>query len=471
MFGRREQDPLRLRFEEVHRHRPRSLLSPFVQHDRADPPVDAPGELHLLDPGPPVPFCAVVADVDQVDPAGGLTLGLAGGPVSVLARWLPAEDRVTLEVAQADGIAVLASAPAGVPVPGRLAFVLNENQVTVLGAPVDGDWRPLLTERDAVRARVDLRDPVVLGGLRYAWGTTSDGPVRVRRVRAGVSGPVGVRDPQVVRRADGSPLVRDGKLYLTLTSAGLGFFQQAHWGVWTLDLADPSALVPVGALFSGRDGLVLGDHAGQIVHDEATGRSIVLVSSWGDHDVSRGVHIRHLVTSEDVLHGVHVLPTERLDLPTAASAWDPSLARVDGRWHLAFVECTAFVPRYTFHPALAVAEGPRYDRNLRMVAADTAREQTEGTLLHRFGGRWYVLASDGDAREYLVYDTDLRQVGVLDAPYGTNIPHPMVVRTGPGRRAPWWLVTFDGTSWYEDVLGYGTHGDLVVQQSVPSQGR
>ncbi len=25
-----------------------------------------------------------------------------------------------------------------------------------------------------------------------------------------------------------------------------------------------------------------------------------------------------------------------------------------------------------------------------------------------------------------------------------------------------WMVTFDGTPWHEDVLGYGTHGDLVV---------
>ena len=415
-----------------------------------------------MEPGPPAPFCAVVADVVRVDDGAGLVLGLAGGPVSVLARWTPTEHRITLEVTDGTGTEVIASAPAGQQAPGRLAFVLNENQVTLLGAPVDGDWQPLLTERDAVRARIDLRDPAVLGGLRYAWGTTGRGSADLGRVRAGISGPVGVRDPQVVRRPDGSPFVRDGKLYLTLTSAGLGFFQQAHWGVWTLDLTDPAELVQVGALFSARDGLVLGDHAGHVVHDEDTGRSIVLVSSWGDHDVHVGVHVRHTVTTEDVLHGVHVLATERLDLPTAASAWDPSLAHVDGRWHLAFVECTAFEPRYTFHPALAVADGPDYSQGLRLVGADRGREQTEGTLLQQLGRRWYVLASDGDAREYLVYDTRLVQVGTLDAPYGSNIPHPVLVRPREGRGAPWWLLTFDGTSWAADALGYGTHGDFVV---------
>jgi hypothetical protein len=468
MFGRRRGSPLRQRFEEVHRHRPRSLLSPFVQHDVRAPTAVPPGELELLEPGPPAPFCAVLADVAQVDPGAGLALGLAGDGVSLLARWTPAERRVELEVTDADGTTVLASAPAELPVPGRLAFVLNENQVTVLGAGVDGEWRPLLTERDAVRARLDLRDPAVLSTLRYARGATGEGATRLSRVRAGTSGPAGVRDPQVVRRPDGSPLVRNGKLYLTMTSAGLGFFQQAHWGVWTLDLANPADLVQVGALFSRRDGLVLGDHAGQVVHDEDTGQSIVLVSSWGDHDMRRGVHVRHVVTTADVLHGVHLLTTERLELPTSASAWDPSLVRADGRWLLAFVECTAFEPRYTFHPALAVADGREYHRDLRLVGADTSRAQTEGTLLHRFGRRWYVLASDGDAREHLVYDTDLRQVGTLDAEYGSNIPHPMVVETGSGRRAPRWLLTFDGSSWHEDALGYGTHGDFVVLRGAPA---
>jgi hypothetical protein len=451
-------------FAEVHRHRPRALLAPFVQHDR-HAPATAQG-LTRLDPGPPAPFCAIELDVVRRDPAAGLLLGLAGDAVAVLARWTPAAgDRpaeVSIEVVRDGRTTVAAAAPALPGRAGRLAFVLHENQVTVLSAAPRGDWHPLLTERDAVRALVDLRDPAVLGGLGYAWGTTGDGAVEVRRVRAGISGPVGVRDPQVVRRPDGRPLVRDGRLHLTMTSAGHGFFPQAHWSTWTMDLADPAGLVQVGALFSARDGLLLGDHAGHLVVDEDAGRTIVAVSSWGDHDVERGVHVRHLVSGEDLLTGVHVLPTARLDLPTGDSAWDPSLALVDGRWHVAFTECPAFEPRYTFHPALAVADGPAYDQGLRLIAADTAREQTEGTLLQRIGRHWYVLASDRDAAEYVVYDTALRQVGVLDAPYGSNIPHPVLVRAAGGPDAPWWMLTFDGTAWREDVFGYGTHGDLVV---------
>jgi hypothetical protein len=271
-------------------------------------------------------------------------------------------------------------------------------------------------------------------------------------VRAGYFGQAGVRDPHVVQYADGRPVIRDNKLYLTLTNAGLGFFQQAHWGVWTLDLTDPTRLEQVAQLFFARDGLVLGDHAGQIVLD---GDEFVLaMSSWGDFDFA-GVNVRYVRTSANVLSGVHVLPTTPLALPTSVSAWDPAMTRINGQWHVAFVESPAQSPAFVFHPALARG---RTLEDLTLVGADQTLDQTEGTIVQRIDGRWYVLASDGDARLYRVYDLRMRPQGTLNAPYGTNIPHPMVVRA----RNTWWLLTFDGTQYAEPVLGYGGHGDFVV---------
>ncbi|MBM7805735.1 hypothetical protein JOD57_001572 [Geodermatophilus bullaregiensis] len=446
------------RFREVARVRPRSLLSPFLDVDRTG---EGAGErLTGLGAGPPAPFCAVLLDLDGPADGGVAECGLTtpGGPV--LARLDVSAGTAELVVA---GV-VVRTAPLDGRAPRGLACVVNENQVSVLlGAP-DGDWTPVLTERAAVAERVDLRDPAVLGAAEYACAASG---LHLRRVRAGCSGPAGVRDPQVVRTTDGRPLVRDGRLYLTMTSAGLGFFQQASWGVWAIDPADPARVDQVAALYSSRDGLLLGDHAGQLVVDEATGTTTVLVSSWGDHDPATGVHVRTATTSDDLLSGVHVLATARLDLPTAAGAWDPSLARIGGRWHLAFTECESFgPPRYVFHPALAVTDSGDPTRGLVRVAADAAREQTEGTLLVPSDGTWYLLASDRDAAEYPVYDTALRQLGALRAPYGSNIPHPMVLPGGTDGRTPW-LVTFDGTPWHEDLFGYGTHGDLVVMAHRP----
>lgn len=421
-----------LEFRIRHQFRPFDLIAPgFVQHDSpARPGAVATGIR------PVAPFCAVV-----VRSSGAVAAGLVGDGTSVLGRY--ADGAATIEVTVGGVTTVVASVAAAAP--DGFAVVVNENAVTVL-ADTGAGWQPLLTNRDGVRALIDLRDPAVLRGLSYGYeGATG-------RVRAGYFGQAGVRDPHVVQYADGRPFIRDGKLYLTLTNAGLGFFQQAHWGVWTLDLANPTRLTQVAQLFFARDGVVLGDHAGQIVVD---GNEFVLaMSSWGDFNFA-GVHVRYVRTRANVLSGVHVLPTTRMPLPTDVSSWDPAMTKIDGQWHVAFVESPAQSPAFVFHPALARG---RTLESLSLVGADLTLDQTEGTIIQRLQGKWYVLASDGDARVYRKYDLSMRPQGTLDAPYGTNIPHPMVFQY----RNRYWMVTFEGTQYAEPILGYGTHGDFIV---------
>ncbi|WP_238412862.1 hypothetical protein [Saccharothrix deserti] len=468
-MGQPSVTPLDLHFAVSHRYRPFDLVSPrFVQYDSGTSPTS--GTLVRTGVRPRAPFASVLVDVRRAD--GVVVAGLAGGGTSVLGTLDATTGRAAIEVTTGGATTVVKSAEVRVSGAFRFAVVVNENAVTVLvdtadttgATDTDTDtastgtgWQPVLTERDGVRALVDLRVPAVLDGLDYAYGGRGD--VRLGRVRAGYFGQAGVRDPHVVQHADGRPFVRDGKLYLTMTNAGLGFFQQAHWAVWTIDLADPTRLEQVAVLFFERDGVVLGDHAGQIVHDDRTGRFVVLTSSWGDF-AFEGVHIRHTTTTANVLRGVHVLPSARLALPTAVSSWDPALTRVDDRWHLAFVESEAQRPAFVFHPALAVAPpGADYGES-RMVGADDTLDQAEGTIIQRVGRGWYVFASDSDAGHYPVYDMSMRKLGALDAPYGTNIPHPMLLPVGH----EWWLITFDGTQYAEPVLGYGGHGDLIVMR-------
>ncbi|MFC4858068.1 hypothetical protein [Actinophytocola glycyrrhizae] len=423
-----------LEFRIRHQYRPFDLIAPgFEQYDAPARPGGASTGVR-----PVAPFCAVVTRA-----AGAVEAGLTGAGTSVLGRY--AEGTATIEVTVGGVTTVVASAAAALTGEFGFAVVVNENAGTVLADTGTG-WQPLLTNRDGVRALVDLRDPRVLRRLSYGYEGA------VGRVRAGYFGQAGVRDPHVVQYADGRPVIRDGKLYLTLTNGGLGFFQQAHWGVWTLDLADPARLTQVAQLFFARDGVVLGDHAGQIVLD---GDEFVLaMSSWGDFDFA-GVHVRYVRTRANVLSGVHVLPTKPMPLPTTVSSWDPAMTKIGGRWHVAFVESPAQSPAFVFHPALASG---RTLESLARVGADTTLDQTEGTIIQRIRGKWYVLTSDGDARVYRKYDLSMRPQGTLDAPYGTNIPHPMVFQY----RNRYWMVTFDGTQYAEPVLGYGTHGDFIV---------
>ena len=287
-------------------------------------------------------------------------------------------------------------------------------------------------------------------------------------MRAGAFGQLGLRDVRLVSEADGTP-VRDGRrLLLTATHAGPGFFDAAHTGVWSLD--------PEGWVLEHRADLFFrrpdkpgayGDNATHLVRDG--GRWLVATSTWGDFDGHTGrsrrdatVAVTLADTDADLLNGRHVLDTRPLRLPTdglrSVGVWDPHLVRIDGRWHVGFVSASRF---FRFHPALAA--GDTLD-DLRLLGADPARTATEGTTLARVGGDWVVLASDGrqgpraHRAAFPVFDLALRQTGRLHAPYPTNIPWPTVVETEAG----WVLVTFDGTRAGGDLVGYGTHGDLVV---------
>jgi hypothetical protein len=426
--------------------------------------------LHLAEAGPPAPFVGVVTDV-AVDGAGGDEVVLAGLATADGDRVLATYDRtratVTIECRIGGRTRRLRQRKVALPEGFRFAFVLCENQVTVL-ADHTGEWQPLLTERDKVATLVDLRRPATLAGFRYAWGTRTrrgaggtTGSTTVTSARAGLFGMAGLRDPHLVQHADGSAYVEDGRAFLTATCAGLGFFHQAHWGVFAFDPSDPLPLEQVGQLYFERDGLLLGDHAGQVVRDGD--RWIVATSSWGDFDFD-GVHVRHTVTTDDVLHGVHVLRTEATPLPTTMSTWDPAMTRIDGRWHVAFVESPSQQP-FDFHPALAVTDAPEWTDDLRLVGAATDLHQCEGPIITQVDGDWWLLASDGDGRNYPAYTLEMRRVGRVDAPYPTNIPHPQLLALEDGDHL---MLTFDGTQYGESLLGYGGHGDVVLMRSRPA---
>jgi hypothetical protein len=423
--------------------------------------VDAPthGGLQLSRTGPEAPFCAVEATV--AGSSGKALLGLAVEDGDHVLGWYDADSRrVGIDVRSGGRTRTIRRRKVDLPASFRLGVALCENQLTVLADYGDG-WEPLLTERNKVRALVDMRDSARLGEHRYAYGYGQDPGQRLTGVRWGLFGMTGIRDLHLVQHSDGTPYVRDGRAYFTGTCAGLGFFQQAHWGVFTLDLAQPRRLEQVAQLYFLRDGLLLGDHAGQIVRDDDRDEWIVANSSWGDFEV-RGLHVRHLWTPDDILSGVHVLETERTALPTDQSSWDPGMTRIDGRWYVAFVESPSQKP-FDFHPALAVApEGANWDEKLELVGAATELHQTEGPILAQVQGTWWFLASDGDARHYPVFDLSMRRVGRLDAPYETNIPHPQLL---PLEDGGFLLVTFDGTQYAENLMGYGGHGDVLIMRS------
>jgi hypothetical protein len=430
------------------------------------------------------PYASVIVDVASFAGADGAThdtvlAGLAKDAGSFVVAWYnDATKQGGIDLAVDGTQQTLTTVDLDLGAPCRLAFGLTSTTVVLLVDAGDG-FTPVAKANLA--GKLDLRRPDALRDYHNTFGVrASSGTVTLSAVRAGYFGETGLRDPHLVTYADGTPYLRDGKAYFTFTQAGLAFFETAHWGVWTVDLTTYE-LEQVGNLFFQRDGqdAVLGDHAGHIVMYEANDRWILLNSTWGDFNGTNvQVNYRTVTGSTDVLHGVHVLRTQKLPLPVDQLAtehvgqWDPCLVHIGQRWYFAFVNASKF---FVFYPALArTARGRDFTHLDELVGADASKNATEGTILQKFGGSWFVLASNGDdsppetQQQYPVYDLGMKQVGALDAPHPTNIPWPMVfpvpLRGGNDR---WVMVTFNGTQYHGDLLGYGTHGDVVVMEARP----
>lgn len=321
----------------------------------------------------------------------------------------------------------------------EVGLVLTGTSLTVLTRG-PGPW--------TARTRVDLAGRVDTRSAQWLAGLRTDAP------HAGRFGQLGLRD---LRLVTGAP---DGRVLLSATSAGPGFFQTAHTSLWELDPATLS-LTHCSDLFfrrADRPG-AYGDHATHVLRDGDAW--LVATSTWGDFDRRRpAVGVTLARTSADLLSGAHLLDTEPLALPLdglrSVGTWDPHLVRTEDGWLVGFVSATRY---FRFHPALA--GGPSLDA-LRLLGAASDLTQAEGTTLAHLGGQWRVLASDERAQRYPVFDLAMHETGTVDAPYPSNIPWPTLVPDGDG----WLLVGFDGRRQGGELAGYGTHGDVVFARSV-----
>lgn len=417
------------RFEVVARRRPVALVQPGTESTA----------------GFGAPYVAVEAPLDA---DGRATLALTSGPVTLRGQY---DGRATLWVDVGRRTSRHRSrrhARPRVPVEA-VGLTLTGTHLTLLTREA-GSW--VGRARVDLADRVDTRDEAWLAGLRCEAGAV-----------AGTFGQLGLRDLRLVSDLTGEPCREpDGRLLLTATSAGPGFFDTAHTSVWALDPAKLELAHRADLFFrragraTGRPG-VFGDHATHLVRDD--GRRLVATSTWGDFDRRRPMGVVLAESTADLTRGRHVLDARPLALPTtglrSVGVWDPHLARDGERWLVGYVSARRY---FRFHPVLAA--GPDLDA-LEVLGADPRPRESEGTTLVRDGERWLVAASDKHRREYPVRDLAMARVGALAAPYPTNIPWPTVAREGAG----WLLVAFDGTPCGGPLLGYGTHGEVVLMRS------
>ncbi len=451
-------------FEVVSRQRPLALVAPATARG-LDPAAVTPLPR-------PAPYAALVGELARSGPA---SLTLASGPVRLTGWW--ADGRIGLTTRTSAGDTDRRSRRFGrLPAaPRRLALTLTGTQLCVWALLAEG-WE--VRGRADLHELADMRDPGLCGALTAAGSGMS-------ALTAGGFGHLGLRDLRFATDPTGETLRHPDGLLLTATHAGPGFFDTAHTGVWALD-PETHRLTPLAELFFSRHDRpgAYGDHSTHLVRDGD--RWLVATSTWGDFDPGARsaaerartgkravVEVTLATTDADLTAGSHLLATGPLRLPgdgmRSVAVWDPHLVRTDEGWLVGYVSATKF---FAFHPV--VASGPTLDR-LRLHASATERIATEGATLLRTEAGWQLLASDGrDGRRtergrFPVWTLPEAPGGPLvegeplDAPYPTNLPWPNLARLDDGS---WLLATFNGAAVGGRLVGYGSHGDVVVMRGL-----
>ena len=307
--------------------------------------------------------------------------------------------------------------------------------------------------------------------VKWSFSALADLPggvsVTLTRARSLLSCGTGQADPQIIQNKDGSPLIRDGHLWVAFTTRGFEKIPDSYQGVYSIDL-DSYELRLEGALFFGDgDGLIHGYHATKVVWDGDAGKFLVMtVTHGGNHTIAWAE------TSADLLHGMHYLECKELDIPHNYTRGGAAEGRASSRfgtedpdffydakarkWRLAY--CALDEPntgsRKLYRTFLC--ESKTWNGTYRQIAR-SAQDNNTGIRITSVGGHRYVLSGGPDTTFYIYDYPTLEDRGTFNQLYANGgfrgWPTIVPIRYGNYERYLW--ITFD-RGWITGRYSYGT---------------
>lgn len=276
--------------------------------------------------------------------------------------------------------------------------------------------------------------------------TDTSGTIAISKIVAGYVGSYGYRDQKVITYADGTPVRRHGKYWLTGTVAHGGpNFRTNSMAIYSFD-PDTYRVELVRHLYYDLYGTGIGaGYGGSMAYDEATGTWHILANSWGFDDANSGVALIYGTTGKDLLTpGSSLIKARRLALGPNAGYYDSAIRREAGVWQVVITtDNTSYGPQlYT---------GTRLDA-LTLAAADNAHANFDGTNWAKIGGTWYVVAGGAT---FAKWNSDLTGYQSLtswssDAKVAALVPlaggfpaHPCIVPVDDEYQTRYCMVTYD----------------------------
>ncbi len=303
----------------------------------------------------------------------------------------------------------------------------------------------------------------------YSFGVhaalPAGGSVTLHEAQSRLTCGTGQADPQIIQYKDGTPLIRDGRLYVCFTTRGFERIIDSYQGVYSVDL-DSYELRLEGALFFGKgDGIMYGFHATKVVYDPDEGKYMVMTTAHEDTHT-----LAYAQTNADLLHGIHYLECTELDFPHNYTrrhdfnTEDPDFFYDSeaARWRLAY--CALKDKSYVTY----LCESENWNGPYTQIAESEQNNNT-GIRIVTVGGRRYVLSGGPDTTFYIYDYPTLRYEGTFRQQYanGGFRGWPTIVPVPYGNYERYLWITFDRgaqTGRYSYGTLYFYLGDLMSRR-------
>jgi len=296
--------------------------------------------------------------------------------------------------------------------------------------------------------------------------------IYIDQATAALSPGIAQADIRNVTYEDGSPLFKDGRLWLLMTVRGGGLPHPIQ-GVYSLDPSVFDIRFEGIILYDRGDGLLRNDLASSIIYDRKAKQwrgMTVGFSSYGDPAKKEKKMILSVQSDKEPLQGISIMKAKPVIMPNASE--DPQIIydQEVGKWRV--LTCAKGPAGF---PA-AIYESDKWDGPYKLIAGPVDKNST-GCQIRKIGKKRYAMFGSADRKVYVYTYPDLKPFGELkmhlppwDDKSGTRV-WPNVIPLPEGYPARYIALMMDRLNFPGMKGGNWTYGAMYLYYAHPADDR
>lgn len=244
-----------------------------------------------------------------------------------------------------------------------------------------------------------------------------------------MTGGTGQADPRIIHYEDGTPIVKNGKIFLAMTTRGYNEIPYSYQGIYSMDIVSGELEILGMLSFNKGDGISRFWHATDILYNRNTDEWVILTVSHGD---DHGLYLA--ITKNDIINGYHDINIEKkLNYTSVGNEEDPYLLYKDNMWYMLYVKGTS---GYN----LVLAKSKQIRGNFTDIATVSETSFT-GSMIYVTGDTAYCVAGKGTDHFRVYSFPNLEYISELslDLPLKSNNTWPVLYDYSGKTK----LITFD----------------------------